>query len=107
MSPQLILKLKNGHNVNLNHTDSILNQNKKDYNSINIDPDHNDLNQPIPANSTNILSIHDSDIICATKTILGLPVHSPVQASTIFTYGSASDSLSPPHDKSTESVTPK
>ena len=35
------------------------------------------------------------------------PVHSPVQASLIFSYGGASETPSSPHKSSVESVTPR
>ena len=40
--------------VNLNRTSSILNCNKKDSYSINVNINHTDSNQPIPADPTNI-----------------------------------------------------
>ena len=56
--------------VNWNHTDSILNWNQKDSDSINIDTNHTESNQPILADSKNIRSIHDSDDINAIENIL-------------------------------------
>ena len=76
----------------------ILNWNQKYSNSIHIDTNHTDSNQPIPDNSTNIGSIHDSENIHAIDNILTSLVHSTVHASRIFNYGSASDPPSPPHD---------
>ena len=93
--------------INWNHNDPILNWNQKDSNSIHVDPNHIGSNQPIPADLTNIGSIHDSDNICAIEKILQSPVHSTVHASQIFNYGSASDPRSSPHDSSAESVTPR
>ena len=61
---------------------------------------HTELNQPIPDDSTNIGSIHDSDNICAMEKILASPINSTVYASPIINYGSESDPLSPPHDSS-------
>ena len=74
---------------------------------VHVGTNHTDLNQPIPVDSKNIGSIHDSANICALENILASPVHSPVQASPIFTHGIASDPMSPSHDSSAESVTPK
>ena len=65
------------------------------------------MNQPIPDNSTNIVSINDSDGFIATEKILASPVHSLVYASPKFTYGNASDPLSPLYDSLEESVTPR
>ena len=74
---------------------------------IHIDSNDTNLIQPIPADSTNIGSIYDSANICAIEKILASPVHSLVNASLIFTYGSASDPPSPSHESPEESVTPK
>ena len=93
--------------VNWNHTDSILNWNQKYSDSIHIDSNHTNSNQPIPADLTNIRSIYDSDNIYTIENISASPVSSPVQVSPIFTYGSASGSPSTSHDSSSESVTPK
>ena len=98
---------KFGRNINWNHIDSILNLNQKYYDSIHVDMDHNNSNKPIPADLTNIVSIHDSDYIPAIENILASLVHSLVQASLIFTYGSAIEPPSSPHDSLEESVTPK
>ena len=93
--------------LNWNHIDSILDWNQKYSDSINIDPNHTDSNQPIPDDSTNIGSVHGSADVCAIENILASRVHSPVHASPIFTYGSAIESLTPLHDSSEQSVTPK
>ena len=100
---------KVGHQnyVNWNLTDLIINWNPKYSDSIHVDPNHTSSNQPIPANSENIGSIHDSVSIRAIENILELPVHSPVHASPIFTYWSESDPPLPPHDSLAEGVTPK
>ena len=84
----------------------------KDSYSIHVDPNHTNLNQPITANSTSIVSIHDSADMCAIEKILSYPVHlihtpSPVIASPIFIYGTASDPPSPQYDSSAEIVTTK
>ena len=84
---------KVGHDVNCNHTDSIINRNKKYSNSIHVYLNHTNSNQPIPADSTNIGSIHDSDDIRAIEQILASLVNYPVHTSPIFTYGSVSDLL--------------
>ena len=73
---------------------------------------HTYSNQPIPADSTNIISINHSANIHTIEKILILPVHlvltpPSVPASPIFYYGIASDPPSPSHDSSSESVTPK
>ena len=73
---------------------------------IHVDPNHTNSNQPIPDNSTHIGSIHNSDDIFATDTVLTSPVYSTVQASQIFNYVSESDPSSPPNDSSSENVTP-
>ena len=65
------------------------------------------MNQPTPANSTNISSIHDSYDICAIEKISAMLVHSPVHSSPIFNYWNTSNPPSLPHYSSTESVTPK
>ena len=93
--------------INLNHSNLIINLNQKYSESIQFDTNHTDLNQPIPADLTYIISIHDSDYIHAIHKILASPVHSPVHASLIFTYGSTGDPTPPPHDTLTESVTPR
>ena len=74
---------------------------------IHVDQNHTDSNQPIPADSTNIGSIHDSDNIHKIEKILASLEHSPVHASPIFTYESVIDPTSPPHDSLAESVTTK
>ena len=79
---------------------------------IHVDQSHTKLNQPVPANSKKIVSIYDSAYIHEIKNILSSPVHlahtpSPVTASPIFTYGTASDPQSPPDDSSAEIVTLK
>ena len=79
---------------------------------IHVDPNHTESNQPIPEDSTNILSINDSADICLIKNILSSPVHLVnttylVPDPQIFTYGIASDPQSPSYDSSSESVTPK
>ena len=61
---------------------------------------------------TNIGSIHDSANICAIENILTSPVHlvhtpTTLPTSPIFNYGRESYPLSPSHDSSEESVTPK
>ena len=63
--------------------------------------------QPIPYDSTNIESIHDSANICAIEKILTSTVHSTVPTLPIFLYGRASDLPSPLHESSAESVTHK
>ena len=93
--------------VNRNHTDLILNWNIKKSDSINVHPNHTNSNQLIPDNSTNIGSINYSANILAIEKILVSPVYSLVYASPIFTYGSASDPPSLPHDSSAESMTHK
>ena len=74
---------------------------------IHVNPNHSNLNQLIPADSKNIGSFHNLDNIYAILNILALPVHYPVHASSIFTYGIASDPPSPRHDSLAENVTPK
>ena len=69
------------NSINWNHTDSILNLNQKYSDSINVDLNNTNLNQPIPADLASIGSIHDSDNICAIEKILASPVHSPIHAS--------------------------
>ena len=86
--------------------------NQKYSNSIHIDPNKPNSNQPIPSDLINIGSIHDSDDIIATEKISSSPVHlvqtpSPVPASLIFTYGTSSDTQSPSYYSSAESMTPK
>ena len=66
------------NSVNWNHTDLIPNWNQKYSGSIHIYPNHTKSNQPIPANPTNIGSIHDSDKICEIENLLASSVHSPV-----------------------------
>ena len=77
--------------------------NNKDSDSIHVDPNHTEPNQPIPDNPKNIRSINDSAGIRAIEKIFSLPVHFvhipyPVPSTQIFTYGTASDPLSPPYD---------
>ena len=79
---------------------------------IHVDPNHTNSDQPIPADSTNIESIHDSADIHAIENILKLLVKlvhtpTPVPASPIFLYGRASDPLSQLHDSAVEILTPK
>ena len=50
-----------GRDVNLNQTDLIINWDQKYSDLIYVDPNHTNLNQPIPADLKNIVSIHDSD----------------------------------------------
>ena len=95
------------NSVNWNHTDLIINYNKKYSDSIHVGPCHTDSNQPIPADSTNIGSIHGSADIRAIGVILASPIYPLVPASPIFTYGSTSHPPSPSHDSPAESVTPK
>ena len=59
LSKNIISKLPVGrkHSVNWNHTDSIINWNQKYTDSVHIDPNHTDSNQPIPDGLTNIGSI--------------------------------------------------
>ena len=86
------------HNLIWNHTNLIINWNKKDYDSTYVDPNHTNSNQSIPDDLTNIGSINDSEHICEIYKILTSPVHSPIHASQIFNYGSASDPPSPKHE---------
>ena len=70
-----------------------------------VDPNLTNLNRPIPANSTNIGSIHDSKNIRAIEKILSLPIHlvhtpPPVPDPPLFTYGRASDPNSLLHESS-------
>ena len=95
------------NSVHWNHTNLILNWNQKYSDLIHVDPNHTDLNQPITADLSNIGSIHDSDSIISIEKNLESPVHYPVHASPIFTYGSANDPLLPTYDLSSESVTTK
>ena len=90
-----------------NHTNSILNWSQKDTDFIYVDPNYTDLNQHILDDSTNIGSIHYSANIGAIEKILESPVHFLVHASPIYTYRSASEPLSPLHDSSGKSWTPK
>ena len=71
--------------------------NQKDSDPIHVDMNHNKSNQLSPCDSTNIGSIHDSDNIRSNENIFELPVHYPVHASPIFTYGSRSETPSPTH----------
>ena len=91
-------KFGHEHIVNWNHTNLILNWNKKDSDSIQVDLNHTHSNQPIPDDSINIVSSHDSDNICAIEKILASTVYYLVHSSRIFTYGSASEPPSPSHD---------
>ena len=59
------------------------------------------------ADPTNIRSIHDTADICATENILEPLVHSQVQASPTFSYGSESDPPSPSHNSSLENMIAK
>ena len=86
------------NSINWNHNNSILNFNQKYSDLIPIDPNHTNSNQLIPYNLKNIGSIHYSDNIRTIEKILASPLHSMVHTSRIFTYGSASDPLSPPYD---------
>ena len=77
--------------------------------SIHVDTNHTDSNQPIPDNSKNIGSIHNLANICAIEKMLTSSVHllhtpSPVTDPPIFVYGTVSDPRSPPHDISAESM---
>ena len=90
-----------------NHNNSIINWNHKDSELIHVDPNHTNSNQPIPANLTDIGSIHDSADICSIENILTSPVHYPVPTPPICFYGRARYPLSPLHDSSEDSVTPK
>ena len=79
---------------------------------IHVDPNHTNSDQPIPDDLTNIGSINNSADICAIEKTLLSSIHFvhtpyPVPAPLIFTYRTASDPLSPPHDSSSESMTPK
>ena len=76
--------------------------NHKDSDSIHIDLNYTNSNKPITDDLTNIGIIHDSANICVIENILSSPVHlvhapSPVPASPIFAYGTASDPRSPSH----------
>ena len=102
-----VKKLGTKKSVIWNHIESIRNWNQKDSDSIHIDHNHTDSNKLNRADSTNIRSIHDSANICAIENILALWVHSMVHSSPILTYRGESDSLSPLHDSSALSVTPK
>ena len=93
--------------MNWNHTDSILNWHQKYSDSIHVDPNHTNSNQPIPEDLTNIVSTHDSAEICALEKIFASPINSLIHESQIRTYGSASDPISPPHDSLAEIVAPK
>ena len=73
---------------------------------IHVDPNHTKSNQPITANSTNIISINDSANICEIEKIFEYPVHSLVHVSPIFNYVIASDPPSPLYDTPAESVKP-
>ena len=95
------------NSVNWNHTNSILNWNKKYFDLIHVDQNHTKANQPVPDGSINTGSIHDSANMRAIEKILASPVHSLVPASPILLYGSTSDPPSPLHDTSAESVTPE
>ena len=86
--------------------------NQKDSNTVKFDPNHTNLNKPIPSYSTNIISLNDSADICAIENIFSSPVHLvhipfTVHAPRIFTYGIESDPRSPLHDSLAESVTHK
>ena len=68
----------------------------KDSESIQVDPNHTNINQPIPSNSKNIGSINDSADIRTIENILSSTVHlvhvpSPLPAPLILTYGTSSD----------------
>ena len=95
-----VKKVGRKNSVDWNHTDSILNWDQKDSDSIHVDMNHTNSNKPIPSDSKNIGLIYDSDDILTIENILASPVHSPVHASPIFTYGAASDPPSPPHNSS-------
>ena len=82
-------KVGRKNSVNWNHTNSILNWNKKYSKLIHIDTNHTDSIQPILDNLTNTVSIHDSANILAIENILALLVHSLVPASPIFLYRNA------------------
>ena len=58
-------KVGHGNSVNWNHTHSILNWNKKYSDLIHVDLNRTNSIQPIPDDSTNIGSIHDSTNIHA------------------------------------------
>ena len=73
------------NSVNWNHTNLVLNWNQKYSESIHVDPNHTNLNQPIPVDLKNIGSIHDSANILTIEKILTSPVHSPVHNSPMFT----------------------
>ena len=92
------------HSLKRSHNDTIINCNKSYFHSIIVDPNHTNFNQPITANLTNIISIHDSAYIRTIEKVLASLVHSPVHSSPIFLYGSKVETLSPLHDSSTESV---
>ena len=96
-----------GNSVYWNYTNLILNWSQKDSDSYHLDPNCTDSNQPIPANSINIRSIHYAADIRAIKKIVALSVHSLLHVSPIFHYRIASDPLSPSHDSPSESMTPK
>ena len=86
--------------------------NKKYFDSVHVDLNHTNSNQPITADSTNIGSMNDSADIHVIEKIFSSPVyllHIPylVPTPTIFTYGTASDPWSPSHDSSVDTVTPK
>ena len=86
--------------------------NHKYSDSIHVDQNHTNSNQPITYNSTKIASINDSADIFLIEKILSSPVHlvhTPylVPFPPIFTYGTSSDPRSPSPDSSPESVTPK
>ena len=83
-----------------NHTNLILNWNKKVSKMIHVDTNNTEPNQPITTDSTNTGSIHDSTNNSEIKNILESLVNSPVHASPIFFYGGASEPASPSHDSS-------
>ena len=100
-------KVERKNSIDWNQTNSILIWNQGYSESIHVDTNHTDLNQLNSDDLANIGSIHDSDNIRAIENILASPAHSPVHASPIFNYRSASDPPSPPHDWQAETVIPK
>ena len=93
------------------HKSSVI-WNHKDSDLIHVDPNHTNLNQPIPYYSTNIGSINYSANINVIEKIFSLPVHLvhtpyPVPTPQIFTYGTEIEPRSPLHDSSAECVTSK
>ena len=69
LNAKIILKL-----IKVGRKNSVI-YNHKSSNLVHIDPNHTDLNQPIPENLTNNVSINYSSYIFAIENILSLSVN--------------------------------